>query len=178
MTKKWNEGKTFLLVTGASRGLGQAFSVALASNLGEGSTIYLTARTEKDLIETQNRILSKNAKLEVKHFIIDQGNVEKESYVNMLENIKPDNYNSAVIVHNAGSIGKQGQMVRDYDNKDDLYNYYSLNLFSVAILNSVFMKTFSLGKIMYEIMMLVLGYYMIEETTKLIFDIPLFCNSE
>jgi len=52
MAKKWNEGKTFLLVTGASRGLGQAFSISLGSNLGQGSTIYLTARSEPALIQT------------------------------------------------------------------------------------------------------------------------------
>ena len=92
MAKKWNEGKTFLLVTGASRGLGQAFSVALASKLGKGSTIYLTARTEQSLIQTQEQILSKNETLEVKYFVIDQGNVERESFINMLENIQPENY--------------------------------------------------------------------------------------
>ena len=95
MAKKWNEGKTFLLVTGASRGLGQAFSVALASKLGKGSTIYLTARTEQSLIQTQEQILSKNETLEVKYFVIDQGNVERESFINMLENIQPENYEYA-----------------------------------------------------------------------------------
>ena len=147
MAKKWNEGKSFLVVTGASRGLGQAFSIALGSNLKEGSTIYLTARTEEALIETQKSILSKNDKVEVKYFIIDQGNVGKNTYVNMFNDIKSEDYKSAIIVHNAGSIGKQGEMVRDYDDKDDLYNYYNLNLFSVAILNSVFMKTFPQGRI-------------------------------
>ena len=146
MEKKWNEGKTFLLVTGASKGLGQAFATALSSNLSEGSTVYLTARTEEALIETQNNITAIDAKIEVKYFIIDQENAEKESYVNMFKNIKSDDYRSAIIVHNAGSIGKQGQMVRDYDDKDELINYYKLNLFSVAILNSVFMKAFSQGK--------------------------------
>jgi len=143
MEKKWNEGKTFLVVTGASKGLGKAFATALSSNLSEGSTVYLTARTEEALIETQNNISAINGKIDVKYFIIDQENAEKVSYVNMFKNIKSDNYEFAIIVHNAGSIGKQGQMVRDYDDKDELINYYKLNLFSVAILNSVFMKTFS-----------------------------------
>ena len=146
MEKKWNEGKTFLVVTGASKGLGQAFATALSTSLSEGSTVYLTARTEEALIETQNNISAINGKIDVKYFIIDQENAEKVSYVNMFNNIKSDNYESAIIVHNAGSIGKQGQMVRDYDDKDELINYYKLNLFSVAILNSVFMKTFSQGK--------------------------------
>ena len=133
-------------MTGASKGLGQAFATALSTNLSEGSTVYLTARTEEALIETQNNISAINGKIDVKYFIIDQENAEKVSYVNMFNNIKSDNYESAIIVHNAGSIGKQGQMVRDYDDKDELINYYKLNLFSVAILNSVFMKTFSQGK--------------------------------
>ena len=151
MEKKWNEGRTFLLVTGASKGLGQAFAIALSSSLSEGSTVYLTARTEEGLIETQNNISKINAKIDIKYFTVDQENAEKGSYVNMFKNIKLENYRSAIIVHNAGSIGKQGQMVRDYDDKDDLMNYFKLNLFSVAILNSVFMKTFSQGKLIFSI---------------------------
>ena len=146
MAKKWNEGKSFLLVTGASRGLGQAFSISLGSNLGQGSTIYLTARSEQALIQTRDEILSKNSNVEVKYFIIDHGSAEKESYVNMLNKIKSEDFDSSIIVHNAGTVGKQGQMVREYDDTSELQNYYNLNLFSVAILNSIFMKTFSQGK--------------------------------
>ena len=146
MEGTWNSGKTFLLVTGASRGLGQAFSITLASNLNKGSVVYLTARTEAALLQTKNEISSTNESLQVKYFVIDQAKVEKQAYVDMLKNVDPGHFDSAIVVHNAGSIGKQGEMVRDYDDKDDLCNYYSLNLFSVAVLNSVFMKTFSLGE--------------------------------
>ena len=145
MEGQWNAGKTFLLVTGASRGLGQAFSIALASQLKNESVVYLTARTEDALIQTEKEILSRNETLHVKYFVIDQAKVEKQGYVDMFKNIDPSHFDSAIVVHNAGSIGKQGEMVRDYDDKDDLCNYYSLNLFSVAVLNSVFMKTFSSG---------------------------------
>ena len=106
MAKKWNEGKTFLLVTGASRGLGQAFSISLGSNLGQGSTIYLTARSEPALIQTRDEILSKNSNVEVKYFIIDHGSAEKASYVNILNNIKSDDFEFSIIVHNAGTVGK------------------------------------------------------------------------
>ena len=150
MARKWNEGKTFLLVTGASRGLGQAFSISLGSNLGHGSTIYLTARSEQALIQTRDEILGKNSNVEVKYFVIDHGTAEKESYVNMLNNVKSEDFDSSIIVHNAGTVGKQGQMVRDYDDNTELQNYYNLNLFSVAILNSIFMKTFSQGKIIHK----------------------------
>merc|ERR1712080_690552 len=105
-------------------GLGQAFSIALATHVNEGSTVYLTARTEAALLQTKNEILNKNKTLEVKNFVIDQENVEKQEYVKMLKDIDPSQFDSAVVVHNAGSIGKQGQMVRDYDNKEDLSNYY------------------------------------------------------
>lgn len=159
MAKKWNEGKAFLLVTGASRGLGQAFSISLGSTLGQGSTIYLTARSEQALIQTRDEILSKNPNVEVKYFIIDHGTAEKESYVNMLNKIKSEDFDSSIIVHNAGTVGKQGQMVRDYDDNTELQNYYNLNLFSVAILNSIFMKTFSQGKNISKIFLLNVARY-------------------
>ena len=146
MAAQVNEEKTFLLVTGASRGLGKAFSIALAGTLGQGSVIYLIARTENALIETQNEILENNKALEVRYFLIDQANAEKQAYVDMLNRIDPKQFNSAIIVHNSGSIGKQGQMVCDYDDKEELSSYYTLNVFSVMLLNSVFMKIFSSGK--------------------------------
>ena len=150
MGRTWNEGHTFLLVTGSSRGLGQAFAIALAGNILPNSVIYLTARTESALIETRNEILKKNERLHVKYFVADQANSERQTYIKMLEDLRPDKFTSAIVIHNAGSIGRQGQMVEDYDDKEEMCNYYNLNLFSVAVLNSVFMKTFSSGTNLYK----------------------------
>ena len=88
----------------------------------------------------------KNDSLRVESFVIDQEKAEKQTYVNMMKNIDPNNFKSAVIIHNAGSIGKQGQSVSDYDEREELCSYYNLNLISVAVLNSVFMKTFAHGR--------------------------------
>ena len=57
MSRKWNDGNTFLMVTGASKGLGQAFAIAIASHLKPESVIYLTARSETGMIETKNKII-------------------------------------------------------------------------------------------------------------------------
>ena len=124
MGRNWNEGDTFLLVTGASRGLGQAFAIAMAGYLGSRSIIYLTGRTESDLTQSRNAILKKNERLQVEYFIIDHANAKRETYVNMLQGIAPSQFGSAIIIHNAGSIGRQGKMVRDYGDKEELNDYF------------------------------------------------------
>ena len=145
MSRKWNEGRTFLMVTGASRGLGQAFAAAISGYLMPESVVYLTARTESAMIETKNKIIKQNDKLKVRHFTIDHAKAEAQTYMSMFEKLSPAQFTSAILIHNAGSIGKQGQMVRDYGDKEELLDYNSLNVFSVAVLNSVFMKSFPSG---------------------------------
>ena len=146
MSNQWKAGQTFLLITGASRGLGKAFSIAMARQLSGGDVMYLTARSEEALLITKSDVMMKNDSLRVESFVIDQEKAEKQIYVNMMKNIDPNNFKSAVIIHNAGSIGKQGQSVSDYDEREELCSYYNLNLISVAVLNSVFMKTFAHGR--------------------------------
>lgn len=53
------------------------------------------------------------------------------------------NYEKAVIVHNAGTIGDLSKRTIDMDDLEEWRKYCDLNLFSPIILNSVFMKIFT-----------------------------------
>ena len=72
MSNQWKAGQTFLLITGASRGLGKAFSIAMARQLSGGDVMYLTARSEEALLITKSDVLTKNDSLRVESFVIDQ----------------------------------------------------------------------------------------------------------
>ena len=133
----WNKGKTFLLVTGASKGLGRAFAQEMASALSPGSTVFLTARSEDALKETADSL-----NVNVQWFAVDHGLADASKYADIMSKINPDDYDSAVIVHNAGNIGRQGVTVRNYDNKQDIQDYLDLNYTSPALLNSAFLKRF------------------------------------
>ena len=50
----FSKTRCFVLITGASRGLGRSIGVALADEVGDGSTFLLLSRSKKDLEETKN----------------------------------------------------------------------------------------------------------------------------
>lgn len=61
---------------------------------------------------------------------------------NLLKNDEISKFDQAMIVHNAGSLGNIAQKTIDMKNITLWREYYDLNVFSPAILNSVFMKLF------------------------------------
>lgn len=167
--QRWNKGRTFLLVTGASRGLGQAFATSLSKRLGAKddededdnrslSVVYLTARSEEGLSRTRAEILRLDddddddrrsrrlrRSLRVETFVLDQERADRDGYAAVLGRLdRPEEFDSAVIVHNAGDLGRpQGRTVIDQDDADgELTRYFRSNVVSVAILNSVFARTF------------------------------------
>lgn len=58
------DGKCFVIVTGASRGLGRAIATALTDKVTEGSKFLLLARSLNDLEETKT-ILTSNKNVQV-----------------------------------------------------------------------------------------------------------------
>lgn len=54
MTNKLFSGKVFLLVTGASQGIGKKIAEILGSSLDNGSRVLLLARNAENLRETAN----------------------------------------------------------------------------------------------------------------------------
>lgn len=57
--------------------------------------------------------------------------------------VNPGEYDRAVVVHNVGSVGDLSKFTIDMDDFDEWRKYYDLNVFSPAVLNSVFMKIFN-----------------------------------
>lgn len=144
----WNSGKSLLLVTGASKGLGKAFAEALASKLQDGSAICLTARSESGLASTRASILeeaeaSGKRQLTVVCVPEDMGLMEADSATDMVRRAlggrDVSEFGSAIIVHNAGTIGKC-KAARDHRSLPELTDYFRTNLFSAVILNSAFLE--------------------------------------
>lgn len=138
----WSKGRAFLLVTGASRGLGRAFAQELSACLEPESTVFLTARSKDALQETANTLRSD---LNVKIFPMDHEKAELDLCQSMMGQLDdPSRYTSVVVVHNAGTIGGKDQgltAVRHFQHKSDIDSYLALNYTSVAMLNSVVLQT-------------------------------------
>lgn len=56
MSLQFLSGKVFLLITGASRGIGKQIAESFGELLGDGSMILLIARNENGLKETAKNI--------------------------------------------------------------------------------------------------------------------------
>lgn len=137
--------KIFFVVTGASRGIGQAMAIENSSKMLPGSVVILLARNSGDLESTKEQILQRNPHLLVDVYSIDltqpSNNEINQSFQKSFDKSSKD-FELAYIIHNVGSVGDVTKKAKDLNDIDVLRKYYDLNVFAIATLNSVFMKMF------------------------------------
>ncbi|XP_050453855.1 sepiapterin reductase-like [Cataglyphis hispanica] len=136
-------GKVFLVITGASRGIGRQIAITFGSLLQEGSHILLLARNLNGLKEVAKNIPSK---VTVHTVSINLGEATKtdfeETILRCLSGITRDAFDRVVVVHNVGTIGDVTKFVNEMMDIDEWKQYYTLNFFLPAILNAVIMNLF------------------------------------
>merc|ERR1712029_913221 len=89
--------------------------------------------------------LNMNNKCSVVLKQLDLNSASKEDLRSTVQGLDQD-FDSLVVVHNAGSLGNQGTKVLDFDQAFAMQDYYNLNIVSVMILNSVVFKQFKMSK--------------------------------
>ena len=147
----WNR-KTYCLITGASQGIGREISIQFAKKVADGSTFLLLARNLNNLNETKKMMNEVNDKINVfvhSFNFYEPISFELHTIINQsLDAFKKDveDFDLAMIVHNAGSLGDVSEFTYDMKNIEKLTSYFMLNLFSVCILNAEFVKTFDADK--------------------------------
>ncbi|XP_026478954.1 sepiapterin reductase [Ctenocephalides felis] len=145
MANKINlEQKFYCVVTGASKGIGQAIAQKLASKFKSGSVIVLLARSLKGLEVTKSFILAINPSISVVTTEIDLSKPNYEAFQKNLESsvqgLSMQSFDATMIVHNVGSVGDVTKRVSELNNLNYWQEYYALNVFGVALLNSAFLK--------------------------------------
>lgn len=141
--------KTFFVISGASRGIGQSMAIECASKFLNGSVIVLLARSTSGLEMTKSQILAKNqGNITVFTFSMDLCKPSTASldkvFTTALNGRNITDFQSAIIVHNVGSIGDITKLARELgeNDLDKWQDYYSMNLFSVVALNNAFLRLF------------------------------------
>lgn len=137
--------KTYFVVTGASRGIGQSMAIENSSKMLPGSVVVLLARNGRDLESTKEQILLRNPQLQVDTYSVDltQPSInEIKQSLRMSFDKSNENFELAYIVHNVGSVGDVTKKAKDLNSIEVWRKYYDLNVFSIATLNSVFMDMF------------------------------------
>ena len=135
----WKQGKALILVTGASRGLGQAISVEMCQI--NNPTLVLISRDLDGLQKTSEMCLNVNNKCSVILKQLDLNSASKEDLRSTVQDLGQD-FDTLVVVHNAGSLGNQGTKVLEFDQASVMQDYFNLNIVSVMILNSVVFRHF------------------------------------
>lgn len=137
-------GKAFLLITGASKGIGKEIAEKFAPLLGAGSHVLLLARDINGLKETAQKLPT--------HLVVNYESIDlstavsqklKEIIRHSLGTGGSKQFERAIIVHNAGSIGNVAQSTIQMTDLHSWQKYYDLNVFSPAVLNGVFMELFN-----------------------------------
>ena len=139
--------KTVCFVTGASRGLGESIADNFARKLPAGSLIVLLARSEGDLENVKKRLLEKSPHVTAVSLRFDQSTQDQQVFEAIFAqtldsaNAKAEDFQQAVLVHNAASI-KPVVYTRNLPDVQELSQYLNVNVSGVIALTSQFLKSF------------------------------------
>lgn len=133
--------KALVLITGASKGIGRCIAVEISKNLAQGSILVLIARSEEGLEETKSLIYEVDRLLNVYTYSIDLAQAPFKDYEKIIDDVlkSADGCATGVIFHNAASTGEVVQTT-DLTDMAVWRDYFNLNLFSVSVLNSIFIR--------------------------------------
>ncbi|XP_074031997.1 sepiapterin reductase [Leptinotarsa decemlineata] len=135
--------KSIIFITGASRGIGRTIAIELSRRLEQNSILILLARSEKGLEETKAQIGEVDKGITVQHYVTDFSKPNIDDYTKLiqkvLESVDTKGIELGMLFHNAGYVGTVKQTT-DLTDITAWREYYDVNLFSVAMLNSIFIK--------------------------------------
>ncbi|RWS11573.1 sepiapterin reductase-like protein [Dinothrombium tinctorium] len=153
----FHKGKVLLIVTGASRGLGRALTecfcdrfIASHSEVTKNEnamlTLLLLARNAQLLSEVRATIESKSPQINVFDALVGDLSLEstQDAFEKSLQKIN-DEFDEAIIIHNAGTVGDPNQLVDSFTLQDSQFikSYFECNVFSVIKMTSAFLRKFA-----------------------------------
>jgi short-subunit dehydrogenase len=147
--------KSCYIIVGASKGLGKSIAVNFAKKANNESVFLLLSRNTQLLEVVKSEINTSCPQLKVVTQQFDQGELDEMKFANVFEtafsqnNLSKDNFQQAVIVQNAATVGILGDIskfTRDMSNVDQLKTYFDMNLTGTILLNTSFLKFFTQDK--------------------------------
>lgn len=136
-------GKSFFLITGASRGIGKQIAISFGPLLQEGSYVLLLASNLNALKETAAQLPSN---LIVDYASVNLGTATKDDLkkviISSLKGTDPKEFDRVILVHNVGTSGDVSKFTNDMMDINEWRKYYDLNMFIPIILNGLMMEIF------------------------------------
>lgn len=139
--------KALVLISGASRGIGQAIAIEMAGYFAPQSLLVLLARDPIALKETSDRIQHDHGdRVRVRSCAIDLAEPTDAQLADVFAACgepTDERYDVAVCVHNVGTIGDISLGADACADPAMWQRYYALNVFAVARLNVHFLERFA-----------------------------------
>lgn len=137
-----NNKLVYLLVTGASRGIGAKMAIETSKNFASGSVVVLLARSLEGLEQTKEKIVDFNKEIVVITKSIDLTKPSVNDYDEIINRSFDESkkFDLAMIIHNVGTLGDITKWSKDIDDYGELDNYFSTNVFAPTILNNRWLK--------------------------------------
>ncbi|OWF39680.1 sepiapterin reductase-like [Mizuhopecten yessoensis] len=139
--------KSFVVITGASRGLGRCMALQFGGKFPSGSVLVLMARNADALTSVRSDMLSAAPNINVVVMQYDQGNVEniKEIFNDLLagNNFSKNDFEQYMIVHNCATVGDVTKKSLELSDSTSVRKYFDINLTGMILLNTSFFQTFS-----------------------------------
>ncbi|XP_060877505.1 sepiapterin reductase-like [Metopolophium dirhodum] len=142
MNEFWSR-RTCVILTGASKGIGQCLAVEIGKLLVPESTIVLMARDTNGLEKTKEMVNKENSDILVEYYSVDLYNSNATMFEKIVEPIDSTKYELFLLIHNAGSVGNLDHLAADMNDPDEWNKFMLLNLYSVTCLTSVFLSKFN-----------------------------------
>jgi sepiapterin reductase len=137
-----SDKQVYLVVTGASRGIGKEMAIETSRKFGAGSVVVLLARSLEGLEATKAAIKEVNEDVVV---IVRSIDLTKPS-VEVLDEIIADSFDTskkfdlAMVIHNVGTLGDISKWSTDIDDYGEMGAYFSTNVFAPVVLNNRLLK--------------------------------------
>lgn len=131
--------KQLFIVTGASGGFGSAILRQIDALYGDTAVIIACARNKDKLYEN-----TKSFSAAIKHISVDFGSGDrlKERCEAICDLCEGQTFEKVYLYNNHGLIGDSTKLADDYDDAQEITDYFVLNLTSFQVLTTVFLKKF------------------------------------
>lgn len=132
----------YLMVTGASKGIGAKMAIETSRNFKAGSVVVLLARSLEGLELTKTEILKNNKELKVIVKSVDLAKPKNED----LKLLISESFDAMIgfelfmVIHSVGTLGDVTKWASDYEDYAELENFYAINVFTPIIINNLMLK--------------------------------------
>ncbi|XP_077514788.1 sepiapterin reductase-like [Amblyomma americanum] len=136
--------KYYVIITGASAGIGRAIAVAFSKEVAENSVFVITGRNSERLDETKRLVGEAAPGVQVIAKTTDHSKATFKDYRKLISETwaKISGADGVVLVHNAATLGDVQKYAIAYTDEKEIDDYFHLNLTSVMTLTSAFLEKF------------------------------------